>query len=156
MEFRNALGCFATGVCLITVNDSRSGSLALTANSFSSVSLEPPLVLWNIQSDSDCFREYTECAHFGISVLCQDQDVLSSHYARKGNHTISRDDFETDLRGIPRLKKAVASFSCELSALHEAGDHHVVIGKVLDFRTSNEAPLLFHGGAYGRLASGTH
>ena len=75
-EFRNALGAFTTGVCLITVNDTHSGALALTANSFSSLSLEPPLVLWNIQNDSDCFREYTECAHFGISILCADQQAL--------------------------------------------------------------------------------
>ena len=99
-DFRNALGAFTTGVCLITVDDPKSGPLALTANSFSSLSLTPPLVLWNIQNDSDCFREYTECLHFGISILCADQQALSGCYARKDNHKIVENDFIVDEYGV--------------------------------------------------------
>jgi flavin reductase (DIM6/NTAB) family NADH-FMN oxidoreductase RutF len=152
-EFRNALGAFTTGVCLITVNDAHSGALALTANSFSSLSLEPPLVLWNIQNDSDCFREYTECTHFGISILCADQQALSSAYARKDNHTIVEDDFITDEHGVPLLKRAVARFSCKNFQLVEAGDHHIVIGEVTAFDAHDESPLLFSRGSYDQLAS---
>lgn len=154
-EFRNALGAFTTGVCLITVNDGESGSLALTANSFSSLSLDPPLVLWNIQNDSDCFREYTECAHFGISILCADQQALSGCYARKDNHRIVEDDFLSDSYGAPLLKRAVARFSCKLVQLVVAGDHHIVIGEVMAFDAHDEPPLLFSRGSYDQLASRT-
>ena len=151
-EFRNALGSFTTGVCLITVDDAQSGALALTANSFSSLSLEPPLVLWNIQNDSDCFREYTECAHFGISILCADQQALSSAYARKDNHDIAQDDFIIDKYGAPLLKRAVARFSCKTFQLVAAGDHHIVIGEVMAFDAHDELPLLFSRGSYDQLA----
>ena len=152
VDFRNALGRFATGVCLISVADARSGALALTANSFSSVSLEPPLVLWSIQNGSECFREYTECTAFGISVLCADQQELSNHYAGKANHAVRKDDFEMDAAGVPLLKRAAASFSCTMWALHEAGDHHIIVGQVVEHRVNNEAPLVFQGGAYRQLA----
>ena len=72
-DFRQALGRFATGVCLVTVNDPELGPLATTVNSFSSVSLDPPLVLWSIQNSSDHLGVYTDCEHFGISVLTADQ-----------------------------------------------------------------------------------
>lgn len=153
VDFRNALGCFTTGVCLVTVNDSRTGSLALTANSFSSVSLEPPLVLWSIQNNSECFREYTECEAFGISVLCVDQELLSSHYARKDNHAVRSADFEYDAVGLPLLRRSAARFSCRRWGLHEAGDHHIIVGEVVDFSASSEAPLLFNRGTYGQLAA---
>lgn len=155
MEFRNALGCFATGVCLISVNDSESGPLALTANSFSSVSLEPPLVSWSIQNDSECFREYTECIDFGISVLCADQDRLSSHYANKGSHDARNTDFEEDPRGVPLLKRAVARFSCKMWGRHLVGDHHIIIGEVVDYRAGDQTPLLFHRGQYRHLVPPT-
>ena len=100
-ELRGALGRFATGVCLITVNDEQSGQLALTANSFSSVSLDPPLVLWSIQNSSECYREYTDCAYFGISVLAAEHEELSNRYAKKGNHTIDSDAFVAYDQGVP-------------------------------------------------------
>lgn len=155
-DFRNALGAFTTGVCLITVDDPKSGPLALTANSFSSLSLTPPLVLWNIQNDSDCFREYTECLHFGISILCADQQALSGCYARKDNHKIVEDDFIVDEYGVPLLKRAVARFSCKLFKFLEAGDHHIVIGEVMTFDAEDHPPLLFSRGSYDQLASRPH
>ena len=154
-DFRNALGAFTTGVCLITVNDAQSGALALTANSFSSLSLDPPLVLWNIQNDSDCFREYTDCSHFGISILCADQQALSGRYARKDNHSIVQEDFVFDEYNVPLLERAVARFSCKRFQLIEAGDHHIVIGEVVAFDAIDEAPLLFSRGSYGQLATRT-
>jgi flavin reductase (DIM6/NTAB) family NADH-FMN oxidoreductase RutF len=134
--FRQALGRFSTGVCLITVNDEVSGSLALTANSFSSVSLDPPLVLWSIQNNSECFREYTENEHFAFSVLASDPE-----------------EFQENAQGVPVLRGAIAQFNCRLFALHEAGDHHIVVGEVLDFDVSEGAPLLFSNGQYDELAS---
>ncbi len=150
--FRSALGRFATGVCLITVDDAESGAMAMTANSFSSVSLDPALVLWSIQNDSDCFREYTQCVRFGISVLNDQQTELSNQYARKGQHAISEDQFLRDEHGIPLLRDALAQFSCKLHQLHEAGDHHIVVAQVEAFSVADGSPLLFFGGAYNSLS----
>jgi len=151
--FRQALGRFSTGVCLITVNDEVSGSLALTANSFSSVSLDPPLVLWSIQNNSECFREYTENEHFAFSVLASDHASLSGKYARRGEHAIDPEEFQDNAQGVPVLRGAIAHFNCRLFALHESGDHHIVVGEVIDFDVSEGAPLLFSNGQYDELAS---
>jgi len=152
-DFRNALGRFATGVCLISVDDAQSGALALTANSFSSVSLAPPLVLWSIQNSSECFREYTSNPHFGVSVLASDHEAHSNRYARPNQHAIEASAFHRDSQGIPLLNHAAASFSCRLWAVHEAGDHHIIIGEVMEFTATERPPLLFHGGRYGTLAN---
>jgi len=152
-ELRDALGRFPTGVCLITVDDPHSGPLALTANSFASVSLEPPLVLWSIQNGSECFREYTECEHFGISVLNSSQEQLSNHYARRTHHRIESPGFAVDARGVPLLQEAVAWFSCRLHALHEGGDHTVIVGQVLEFSSTQANPLVFYQGGYDRVRS---
>ena len=151
--FRQALGRFATGVCLITVNDEQSGPLALTANSFSSVSLDPPLVLWSIQNNSECFREYTQNEYFAFSVLGGEHASLSGKYARLGEHAIDPAEFEQNAQGVPVLKDAIAQFNCRLFALHEAGDHHIIVGEVLDFGVADGAPLLFSNGQYDGLAS---
>ena len=151
--FRNALGKFATGVCLISVNDERSCALALTANSFSSVSLDPPLVLWSIQNNSECFREYTDCLYFGISVLSSSQEHLSNRYAQKGCHGIDQSDFMTDPTGTPLLRNALAQFSCKRHKVIDGGDHQIVIGEVIGYATEDRDPLLFHAGSYDRLKS---
>jgi len=151
--FRQALGAFATGVCLITVNDERSGCLALTANSFSSVSLDPPLVLWSIQNNSECFREYTDCSHFGIYILSASQEHLSNRYAQKGRHGIDAADFNSDRLATPLLRNALAQFSCKTHSIIDAGDHQIVIGEVIAYTTDDRDPLIFHGGRYDRLQS---
>jgi len=152
-EFRSALGQFATGVCLITVNDTLSGKLALTANSFSSVSLEPPLILWSIQNSSDCYREYTSCDFFGVSVLASQHEDLSNRFAKKGGHSIDPALFTEDSQGTPRLSGALANFSCAMHNILDAGDHQIIVGRVVDFAVNDGEPLLFHGGSYDRLLS---
>ncbi|EED34761.1 nitrilotriacetate monooxygenase component B [Luminiphilus syltensis NOR5-1B] len=151
--FRGALGRFPTGVCLITVDDPQSGPLALTANSFASVSLDPALVLWSVQNDSEHFREYTACENFGVSVLGADQMDLSNYYATKHQHSIIADQFEFDAFGVPLLRDAQATFSCRIDALHPGGDHHIIVGEVIDFSAREGAPLVFFGGAYDGLQS---
>ena len=98
-DFRQALGQFATGVCLVTVDDSELGPLATTVNSFSSVSLDPPLVLWSIQNSSDHLAVYTECQYFGISVLSSEQGAVSSQYAQRGGHGAQAEHFTAGPKG---------------------------------------------------------
>jgi flavin reductase (DIM6/NTAB) family NADH-FMN oxidoreductase RutF len=151
-DFRQALGQFATGVCLVTLDDPELGPLATTVNSFSSVSLNPPLVLWSIQNSSDHLAVYTECQHFGISVLSSEQGVLSSQYAQRGGHSVQAEHFATGPHGEPKLIDALAHFTCAAYAVHPGGDHQIIVGEVLQFESREAAPLIFHSGAYRALS----
>ena len=151
-DFRQALGQFATGVCLVTVEDPELGPLATTVNSFSSVSLDPPLVLWSIQNSSDHLAVYTECQHFGISVLSSEQGVLSSQYAQRGGHSAQAQHFATGPQGEPKLTDALAHFTCAAYAVHPGGDHQIIVGEVLQFESGEAAPLIFYSGGYRALS----
>jgi flavin reductase (DIM6/NTAB) family NADH-FMN oxidoreductase RutF len=151
-ELRNALGRFATGVCLITLETSDGDALALTANSFSSVSLDPPLVLWNLQNNSDVFEHYAQGQYFAINILADNQQPLSDSYARKGEHNLDPDHFHRGVKGSPVINGALVSFECELEATHEGGDHLIIVGRVLEMTAADGGdPLLFFGGAYRAL-----
>ena len=151
-DFRQALGQFATGVCLVTVDDPELGPLATTVNSFSSVSLDPPLVLWSIQNSSDHLAVYTECQHFGISVLSSEQGALSSQYAQRGGHSVQAEHFTTGPQGEPKLIGALAHFTCAVYAVHPGGDHQIIVGEVLQFESREAAPLIFYSGGYRALS----
>ena len=151
-DFRQALGQFATGVCLVTVDDSELGPLATTVNSFSSVSLDPPLVLWSIQNSSDHLAVYTECQHFGISVLSSEQGALSSQYAQRGGHSAQAEHFKTGPQGEPKLIDALAHFTCAAYAVHPGGDHQIIVGEVLRFESRETDPLIFYSGGYRALS----
>ena len=151
-DFRQALGRFATGVCLVTVDDSELGPLATTVNSFSSVSLDPPLVLWSIQNSSDHLAVYTQCQHFGVSVLSSEQGALSGQYAQRGGHSVQADHFTTGPQGEPKLIDALAHFTCAAYAVHPGGDHQIIVGEVLQFESGEAAPLIFYSGGYRALS----
>ncbi len=151
-DFRQALGRFATGVCLVTVHDPELGALATTVNSFSSVSLDPPLVLWSIQNASDHLGIYTGCAHFGISILTADQAALSGHYAERGGHNALPEHFVAGEAGEPKLIDALAHFCCATHAVHPGGDHQIIVGEVLSFEAIEAAPLVFYSGGYRSLS----
>jgi flavin reductase (DIM6/NTAB) family NADH-FMN oxidoreductase RutF len=151
-DFRQALGQFATGVCLVTVDDPELGPLATTVNSFSSVSLDPPLVLWSIQNSSDHLAVYTECPHFGISVLSSEQGALSSQYAQRGGHSAQVEHFTTGPQGEPKLIDALVHFTCAAYAVHPGGDHQIIVGEVLQFESREAAPLIFYSGGYRALS----
>ena len=151
-DFRQALGQFATGVCLVTVDDSELGPLATTVNSFSSVSLDPPLVLWSIQNSSDHLAVYTECQHFGISVLSSEQGGVSSQYAQRGGHGAQAEHFTAGPKGEPKLIDALAHFTCAAYAVHPGGDHHIIVGEVLQFESVEADPLIFYSGGYRALS----
>ena len=151
-DFRQALGRFATGVCLVTVDDPDLGPLATTVNSFSSVSLDPPLVLWSIQNSSDHLAVYTECQHFGISVLSSEQGAVSSQYAQRGGHGAQAEHFTAGPQGEPKLIDALAHFTCAAYAVHPGGDHHIIVGEVLQFESVEADPLIFYSGGYRALS----
>lgn len=152
-ELRNALGRFATGVCLITVTTEQGESLAMTANSFSSVSLEPPLVLWSLQDSSDVYDEFATPKYFGISILSADQMELSNQYAKKGQHGLDPAHFTLGENGAPLINDALVNFECAMHETHDAGDHLIIIGRVTHMECPSDAdPLLFFSGGYRGIA----
>lgn len=151
-ELRNALGRFATGICVITTLNEKGEAVGMTANSFSSVSLEPPLVLWCLQNGSDVYDAYARPGSFAINILASDQLDLSNQYAKKGDHLMSPEHYRLGVNGAPVIRDALVTFECDQHATHEGGDHLIIVGRVqnLESRPTGE-PLLFFSGGYREL-----
>jgi 4-hydroxyphenylacetate 3-hydroxylase, reductase component len=148
--FRNALGEFATGVAAVTTKAAGSDPIGITVNSFSSVSLDPPLVLWCLDKKSDTLNVFENCSGFTINILNESQQDLSNRLARPGDHGLDGTATTTGSNGMPSIEGALASFECEVEARHDAGDHIIMIGRVLDFHHGDaDTPLLYHRGSYG-------
>lgn len=149
-EFRHALGCFPTGVAIITTVDGQGKACGLTCNSFSSVSLDPPLVLWSLRKQSSSIEIFKNTQSFAINVLAGDQGELSGRFA-----TSSIPDkfegvaYESGYAGVPLINDCVARFHCSMHQQHDAGDHIIFIGQVERFeRVREDDPLVFCKGAY--------
>ncbi|MCB1706097.1 MAG: flavin reductase family protein [Halioglobus sp.] len=151
-QLRDALGRFATGVCVITTLTDKKQAVGMTANSFSSVSLDPPLVLWSLQNNSDVYDAFSTPRHFAINILSSEQQAHSNQYAKKGQHDLDPTHYRLGKYGAPIIRHALATFECKLHATHEGGDHLIIVGKVLDMqqRPTGE-PLLFYCGRYREL-----
>ncbi len=151
---RDAFGSFTTGVTIVTTCGPTGADIGLTANSFSSVSLDPPMVLWSLARTSSSIDAFRNSAHFAVHILSADQEALSARFASKG---IDRFDGLALDRGpdrVPMLPDCMARFACRLAYQYEGGDHVIFVGEILDFSHSARKPLVFHGGRYGMLLSG--
>ncbi len=148
-HFRDVLGHFPTGVTVVT-SSGQEGPVGITIGSFTSVSLDPPLVAWLPTRDSGTWAQIREQGHFCVNVLAHDQDWLSNKMAGTGDDKFAEVEFEEGPTGAPRLKGAVAWLDCEIEAVHEAGDHDIVVGRVkhLEVADSEAPPLIFHRGKY--------
>ena len=151
-QYRQALGRFVTGVTVVTVPTS-DGPMGLTANSFTSVSLDPALVLWCPARASRRFVHFADAPHFAIHVLGADQSDAAQHFAR-GAGLFEAGPESTTPEGIPVLPDALARFDCALHAEHDGGDHLIVVGRVLRATLRDGAPLVFAGGDFGTFAAG--
>lgn len=151
--FRNALGGFATGVCIVTAQADTGRPVGMTINSFSSVSLDPPLVLWSIGRTSPSFPVFTTAGHWAINVLAEDQKALSNTFATPAENKFNGIDWHPGLGGAPLLPGTVARFECVTEHLYDGGDHVILVGRVGAFtHDGDRAPLLFAAGRYGHLA----
>lgn len=147
-RFRSALGVFATGVTIVTTRDAEGRDVGLTANSFNSVSLDPPMVLWSLAKNSRSLPAFIEASHFAVHVLAANQEELSLRFATRGAEKFSGLDVERSARQVPLLKGCSARFVCRTAFRHEAGDHLIFVGEVEAFDHSDLAELLFHRGRY--------
>lgn len=145
--FRDALGCFATGVTIVTVQ-SAEGPMGFTANSFASLSMDPPLVLWSPAKSSQRFVHYAHAKHYAIHVLGQDQTGLIQRFIR-GGLGFEGMSYHRNAEGVPLLPGTLARFDCEQHATHDGGDHLIVVGRVLRGTKGTGAPLVFTQGQYG-------
>jgi len=147
-QFRDALGAFATGVTIVTTRTRSGVDIGLTANSFNSVSLEPPMVLWSLAKSAKSLPAFLESSYFAVHVLSPAQEELSHTFATRGADKFSGLTLERGRGDIPLLKGCSARFQCRTAVKYEGGDHVVFIGEVEAFDQSDRPPLLFHGGRY--------
>ena len=147
-EFRRALGSFATGVTIITTLDADGNKVGLTANSFNSVSLSPPLVLWSLAETSASLPAFRAATHWAVHVLAADQEPLSSRFAKRGVDKFAGLELDTGPDGIPLLRGCTARFECRTAFQYEGGDHVILVGQVLKFERAESAPLVYHSGRY--------
>lgn len=142
--YRAALGRFATGVTIITTHD--TAPVGITANSFASVSLDPPLVLWCVDKGSDRADVFLSADHFAINVLGAHQAELALAFAARAD-AFAGLALRPHPQRVPVLEDCVAHFDCARHAVHEAGDHWLILGRVLSACSRTGAPLVFHDGA---------
>ena len=147
-EFRKALGSFATGVTIITTRSEDGMPLGMTVNSFNSVSLNPPLVLWSLANTSMSLAAFRAAPHWAVHVLATDQEELSGRFARRGVDKFAGLTVDEGVGRIPLLRGCNARFQCRSAFQYEGGDHVIFVGEVLAFDRADSAPLVFHGGRY--------
>jgi flavin reductase (DIM6/NTAB) family NADH-FMN oxidoreductase RutF len=149
-DFRNALGMFPTGVAIVTTRANSGAFVGLTINSFSSLSLDPPLVLWSLNTRSPSVAAFERATHFAINILCESQVEMSRRFASSQvANKFSGVDIDAGLADVPLIRGSVAHIECRAHARHEGGDHLLFIGHVERFfYDRTRRPLVFHGGRY--------
>ncbi len=149
---RDALGCFGTGVTVVTTLDANGRPVGLTANSFTSVSLDPPLLLVCVARTAGTLPAFEAHAHFGVNVLHIGQQLTSGRFAGRGEDRFAATPWEVWDTSIPIIKNALASFECARHAIHEGGDHVILVGRVIRVRFEpRRDPLIYFRGKNRRL-----
>lgn len=148
---RDVLGEFATGVTIVTCIGDDGAPVGLAANSFASVSLDPPLVVWSLDLRSPSLGAFRRYPAFAINILCEDSRDMALTFARPSENKFADVDWHPGLEGVPVLDGASAVLQCRTEARLPGGDHEMYLGRVVTFRGSRKPPLLFHGGRFARL-----
>ena len=150
-QFRTALGAFATGVTIVTTLTADGTPVGLTANSFNSLSLQPPMVLWALAKTSKSLAAFIPAEYFAVHVLAADQQALASLFATRGADKFGDVDWDSGRGGVPLLRACSARFQCRAAHQYEGGDHVIFVGEVVEFDHLDKPALAFHGGAYASL-----
>ena len=150
-EFRplkDAFGRFATGIAIAACKKEGGGYATLTINSFTSVSLNPALVLWCIETKASSYPAFMAAESYSLSILRADQRAYSDRFAQYAPEPLQDDEYEIWETGAPILKNRLAAFDCKIHARHKAGDHSILIGEVLKFDSADGAPLVYFASSY--------
>jgi flavin reductase (DIM6/NTAB) family NADH-FMN oxidoreductase RutF len=153
-DFRNALGTYATGVTIITAAGADGKPFGLTCNSFASVSLNPPLVLWSLGMFSQGLSIFQNASHFAVNVLGASQQALAKKFATSSADKFAGVEWTAGLGMAPLLAGSVANFQCRAVDRYYGGDHVIFLGAVEAYAYNRQEPLLFAGGSYGRFIDG--
>jgi flavin reductase (DIM6/NTAB) family NADH-FMN oxidoreductase RutF len=148
---RSALGRFATGVTIVTCRDAVGDSVGLTVNSFTALSLEPPLVLWALRVESPSLASFESAGHFAVNVLGEQQVELSRRFASTAPHKFAAGRWSAGRLGSPVLAGALAVFECSTTSAQRLGDHVLFVGEVLHSTAHAGPPLVFQSGRYRSL-----
>ena len=152
ISFRGALGRFATGITVVTGLGDQGALVGITVNSFTSVSLDPPLVLFCVDLSTPSCDVYANCSAFALNVLSEDQESISNNFARPLEDKFNGIEFDTWETGCPILRGCLANFECRREAVYEAGDHKIIVGRVEKLAVSDVGhPLLYFQGKYARF-----
>jgi len=146
------MSLYPTGVCVISTQNETQAPFGITINSLTSLSLEPPLLMWNLQKSSDTYKDWRDAEYFAVSMLRADQAYLAQRFAVCGEHGFAEDELARGEAGCPMLADCLATFECALHARYEEGDHVIMVGEVLaTLPRSDAAPLTYHKGLYGSV-----
>jgi flavin reductase (DIM6/NTAB) family NADH-FMN oxidoreductase RutF len=154
-HFRRVCSKYATGITILTVLDSIGAPHGMTVNSFTSVSLSPPLILVCIDRQTPILSHFTPGTRFGVNVLHEEQKDISTWFARSGHDRFSGMDWHAGETGVPILPGMLATLECEVTQMIQAGDHVVVIGAALHATWRDGQPLVYFNSSYQSLRSGT-
>ena len=154
--FRSALGSFVTGVTIVTVRGADGRPFGLTANSFNSVSLDPPMVLWSLSLRSGSLPVFRKAYSWAVHVLAADQQEMSDRFAAPDVDRFAGLDPRDGTEGAPLIEGCAARFGCKAQFEYEGGDHAIFLGEVVDFHRREMEPLIYHGGQYGRVMRGSN
>ena len=146
--FRSALGVFPTGVAVVTTRAADNSLVGLTINSFSSLSLDPPLVLWSLNTNSPSLSMFRDGSHFTVNILAQEQATLSQRFASRIPNKFEGIEFRTGAGGSPLIVDCAGWLECRTHSHQDAGDHILFIGQVERFERTEKKPLIFCGGKY--------
>ena len=152
-DFRTALGTYATGVTIITAAGADGKPYGLTCNSFASVSLNPPLVLWSLVLYSSSLSVFQNASHFSVNVLGASQQALSNKFAKSSEDKFAGVEWTPGVGNAPLLKDSVANFQCRAVNRYYGGDHVIFLGAVEAYEYNRNEPLLFARGGYGRFVA---
>lgn len=150
-QFRRALGNFACGVTIVTACDAAGRKVGVTANSFNSVSLDPPLILWSLDKRSSAWEVFQQADHFAVNILASNQFELSNHFARPQEDKFADIEHLTGVGGVPIFQGCAGNFQCSTYQHIDAGDHWLIIGQVEQFEDFSQPPLVYHQGSYAMV-----
>lgn len=150
-HLRHVFGHFATGVTVITCRSKEGDLGGITVNSFTSLSLNPPLALWCIDKASDQFDIFAASTHFAVNILSESQEKLSNNFAAQTHDKFKGVDYENGVGGAPILPDVSATLECHIKERIEGGDHIILVGGVLKADSYNHKPLIYYSGRYAKL-----
>ena len=150
--FRNACGMFATGITVVTTTGPQGEPIGMTVNSFASVSLTPPLVLWSVGNHANSFALFSNAKHYAVHILYKQQESISALFASRGEDKFGGLNWTTGVAGSPILPDFAVCFQCTMEHVYPGGDHNILVGRVVAFEDrGNSDALLFIRGKYHKL-----